>query len=50
MIAELADGANSDLSKITLRIYTQSWLEGHTSIEGKTIYVTSLYGVPKTAE
>lgn len=48
MIAELADGANSDLSKITLRIYTQSWLEGHTSIEGKTIYVTSLYGVPKT--
>ncbi len=50
MIAELSDGANTDLSKITLRIYSQTWIDGYTAIQGKTVYVTSLYGVPKTAE
>lgn len=50
MIAELSGDANTDLSKITLRIYSQIWLEGYTAIAEKTIYVTSLYGVPKTAE
>lgn len=48
MIAKLDGGANEDLSKIIIRIYSKTWLE-YTSISGKTIYVSSLYGVPKTA-
>lgn len=51
LIAELADGANTDLSKFTFRVYSQDWnveTEGeYTSLNGKTIYLTSLYGVPK---
>lgn len=50
MIAALADGANADLSKITLRIYSKNWEAGYTPIQGKTFYVTSLYGVPKGTE
>ena len=48
-IAELSGGANSDLSGITLRIYSKTWMteEGFTDINGMTFYVTSLYGVPK---
>lgn len=48
MIAELSGGANTDLSKITIRIYSKTWISGYTDITEKTIYVTSLYGVPKS--
>lgn len=46
-IEKLADGANSDLSKFTFRVHSQDWNTGYTNIQGKTFYITSLYGVPK---
>lgn len=50
MIAELTGVKDNGLSAITIRIYSQTWIDGYTAIQGKTVYVTSLYGVPKTAE
>ena len=51
LISQLDNGISTDLSKFKFRVYSQTWsveTEGqYTSISGKNIYVTSLYGVPK---
>jgi len=44
LIKQLSDGANTDLSKFTFRVYSQEWMTGYTDIQGKTFYITSLYG------
>ena len=53
LISQLVLSAGNEaktLNQFVFRIYSQTWLSGYSDITGKTMYVTALYGVPKSVD